>query len=534
MERSFDTPKCDEDTRVGLKEEIMNWAESDDTPSKFLCMTGSAGSGKSALAQTISESCGRRRLGPATFFFSVSDPLRNNPSRFVASLAYQISRSMEEVETHILLAVEKDPAIFKMSLETQAEALLIDPILEAIDTGSLSRSKKPKIIVVDGLDECKGEQHQAETFVSIYVGDCGRLGRAKGDVHWPSEDLLEILVEGASGQFIFAATVFKFVGDRRRPPFRRLQVVIDWISNSPNKQSQNPFASLDALYTKILSAAQTAYQESFEGEGECPSLIKRLMSYMLINDLYIIEHRNPVNPGAAEHILKWEDDECNRIVEDLHSVILVQQNPSSDGAQISFYHKSFLDYLLDSSRCRSFHVSSAELFADLTLKALGHVIAVDLDSSSMPRHFRTTLPDPDAIPEPFQGALVPPPIACENPAKGISHLVRVFAIPLHPKRMQDFVTENLPSLAKGLDGSGKLDLFCDWVGDFLPPGLKPELAFIVVPVKRNVLWETVGVVLANNCSEEEREKAKDEDMIKEVQKRLGVVTRPGWHVVLPE
>ncbi|RXW16272.1 hypothetical protein EST38_g9580 [Candolleomyces aberdarensis] len=412
-DRSFDTPKCDEDTRVGLIEEIMNWAQDPIAPSKLLCMTGSAGSGKSALAQTISETCGGRRLG-ASFFFSVIDPLRNNPDRFVASLAYQISRSMEEAETYILRAVEKDPAVFEMSLETQAEVLLINPVLNATRR---SKSKQHWIIVVDGLDECKGEENQAQVlrvlhtcvekglpfrvFITsrpeyairsalestgslngtyhIILNDLRKIGRAKGNNCWPPDDLLEILVEAASGQFVYAATLLKFVGDRRRSPFNRLQIVVDWVSNSPNKQSQNPFASLDALYTNILSAAQTAYEESFEGEGECLPLIKRLMSYILINDLYIIEHQNPINPGAAEYFLKWEDDECNRIVEDLHSVIQVQQAPGSKGNKVSFYHKSFLDYLLDSSRCRSFHVSPAELFADLTLEALRHVTAADLD-----------------------------------------------------------------------------------------------------------------------------------------------------------
>ncbi|KAJ2923876.1 hypothetical protein H1R20_g13213, partial [Candolleomyces eurysporus] len=327
---------------------------------------------------------------------------------------------MEEAGTYILRAVEKDPAVFKMSLETQAEVLLINPVLNATRR---SKSKQHWIIVVDGLDECKGEHHQAQvlrvlhtcvekdlpfrvfitsrpeyairsalastgslnehdatTDIRLYLRwRLRKIRRAKGDNYWPSDDLLEILVEAASGQFVYAATLLKFVGDRRRSPFNRLQMVVDWASNSPNKQSQNPFASLDALYTNILSAAQTAYQESFEGKGECLPLIKRLMSYILINDLYIIEHRNPVNPGAAEHFLKWGDDKCNRIVEDLHSVIQVQQTPGSKGNKVSFYHKSFLDYLLDSSRCRSFHVSPAELFADLTLEALRHVTAADLD-----------------------------------------------------------------------------------------------------------------------------------------------------------
>ncbi|KAJ2925740.1 hypothetical protein H1R20_g11348, partial [Candolleomyces eurysporus] len=428
-DRSFDTPKCDKDTRVGLIEEIRNWARDEEAPSKLLCMTGSAGSGKSALAQTISETCAEECLG-ASFFFSVIDPLRNNPDRFVSSLAYQISRSMGEAKTHILRAVEKDPAIFKMSMETQAEVLLINPVLNATRR---SRSKQHWIIVVDGLDECKGEHHQAQvlrvlhTFVDrglpfrIFItsrpeyairsalASTGNLngayhiilnehdatadirlylrrrlreiGRAEGDNHWPSEDLLEILVQSASGQFVYAATLLKFVGDRRRSPFSRLKFVIDWISNSPNKQSQNPFASLDALYTNILSAAQTAYEESFEGEGECPRLIYRLMVFILIGDLRIIEDQTLIGARTIERFLMWDDHECNHILDDLHSVIRVTNRSLGefDRLDIAFYHKSFLDYLLDSTRCRSFHIPPDMLIADLAIKSLDHLLAVDLD-----------------------------------------------------------------------------------------------------------------------------------------------------------
>jgi hypothetical protein len=427
-DRSFDTPKCDEDTRVGLIEEIMDWAQAEEVPSRLLCLTGSAGSGKSALAQTTSETCAKKGCLGATFFFSVADSQRNNTDSFVASLAYQLSRSMTGLEKHILRAVEKDPAIFEMSMETQAEVLLINPVVNAARG---LKSKKHWIIVVDGLDECRGEEHQAQVLRVLHsCGDTslpfrifitsrpeyamrtalaptghlssayhiilnehdasadirlylrrrlGEIGRAKGDDHWPSEVVLEILVRGASGQFIYAATVVKFVGDRRCSPFRRLQAYIDWTSKPPNRHNHNPFAFLDALYTKILSTAQVAYEESYEGEGECPRLIHRLLSFMVMADLCTIEGKAFTDIEAIECVLKWDGGECHRLVEDLHSVAQVKHDVSKGGFGISFYHKSFLDYLLDATRSQSFHVSPEVLFADLTARAFDHVIAVDLD-----------------------------------------------------------------------------------------------------------------------------------------------------------
>jgi hypothetical protein len=434
-DRSFDTPKCDEDTRVGLVEEIMNWAESEEVPSKLLCMTGSAGSGKSALAQTISETCVKKGCLGATFFFSVADTRRNNPDLLIGTLAYQIAQSVEGVKKHISQALANDPAIWEKSMETQAEVVLIDPVLKAT-----LRSKRPWVIVIDGLDECRGEQHQAQVLKLLHtcverglpfrvfitsrpehtirsaLAPTGHLtglyhiilnehdatedirlylrrrlreiGRAKGDDHWPPEDLLEILVEGASGLFIYAVTVVKFVGDRRRPRTSSLQIVIDCIRGSRGKQTQNPFAALDALYTNILSTAQAAYEESFQDESEeSPRLVHRLMTLMLIHDLYIIEEEGPVDPRVIEQFLAWDNEECDRIVEDLHSVISVDNRRrqyrrydsfwSTLTLGISFYHKSFLEYLLDSSRCQTFYISPDAVLAHLTIKALNRIIDAD-------------------------------------------------------------------------------------------------------------------------------------------------------------
>jgi hypothetical protein len=47
----FDPPKCDEDTRVEVNDEIMAWIEDRQSPQRLLCMTGAAGAGKSAIQQ---------------------------------------------------------------------------------------------------------------------------------------------------------------------------------------------------------------------------------------------------------------------------------------------------------------------------------------------------------------------------------------------------------------------------------------------------------------------------------------------------
>ena len=79
----YDPPKCDEDTRVEVTGEIMDWIQDRDGPQRLLCMTGAAGSGKSALQQTTAEKCSKNGILGSTFFFSASDSTRNTVEQVI-------------------------------------------------------------------------------------------------------------------------------------------------------------------------------------------------------------------------------------------------------------------------------------------------------------------------------------------------------------------------------------------------------------------------------------------------------------------
>jgi hypothetical protein len=67
-------------------------------------------------------------------------------------------------------------------------------------------------------------------------------------ISWPTEQSLEKLIRKLSGQFIYAATVVRFVESTRHLPAKRLEIIFG-IDPPGNK---NPFAELDALYHHIL------------------------------------------------------------------------------------------------------------------------------------------------------------------------------------------------------------------------------------------------------------------------------------------
>ncbi|KAJ2919708.1 hypothetical protein MD484_g732, partial [Candolleomyces efflorescens] len=73
---------------------------------------------------------------------------------------------------------------------------------------------------------------------------------------WPSPDIFQLLVDQSSGQFIFAATVIRFLTDSRLGDPRTLLEVVLKVTNAAqgSKHGHNPFLHLDILYLHILES----------------------------------------------------------------------------------------------------------------------------------------------------------------------------------------------------------------------------------------------------------------------------------------
>ena len=83
-------------------------------------------------------------------------------------------------------------------------------------------------------------------FVKIYAEN-SILSHVKKP--WPGEGIIDLLVQRSSGQFIYAATVLKFVGADFCSPTKHLALVL--------KPDPTAFSDLDQLYTQILSVYPT-------------------------------------------------------------------------------------------------------------------------------------------------------------------------------------------------------------------------------------------------------------------------------------
>lgn len=167
-----DPPKCHKDTRKMIIAQIMNWIFQPNMSSySLLWLSGPAGAGKSAIMQTIAEMLVLQGILLGSFFFARTAPERNNPSRFIATLAYQLALAIPEMQERVIDAVEEDPTIFTRKLATQAEVLIIQPLkamlvvrLSGPPPGWKSRSgwRSKGIFLMVALDECVSATAQRE------------------------------------------------------------------------------------------------------------------------------------------------------------------------------------------------------------------------------------------------------------------------------------------------------------------------------------------------------------------------------------
>jgi hypothetical protein len=161
----YDPPKCHPHTRRAVLKEITDWVRDVNKVALILWLYGPAGAGKSAIPQTIAELLEEAGLLAAAFFFSRNAAGRDDETALVATLVYQLVKSIPEIRAHVLETVEQDPALFSCTIEAQIQALIIKPLNAAIsDDEELSPTllSRPRLIILDGLDECRTTSAQTQ------------------------------------------------------------------------------------------------------------------------------------------------------------------------------------------------------------------------------------------------------------------------------------------------------------------------------------------------------------------------------------
>ena len=161
---------------------------------------------------------------------------------------------------------------------------------------------------------------------------------------WPREGIIDLLVQRSSGQFIYAATILKFVGADFCSPTKQLALVLE--------PDPTAFSDLDHLYTQILSV----YPSS--------------VNIVQVLGIIIACERNNL-PEVIEDILGMEEGELKLVLRGLSSLM---DGNWTEHFYPPFAHASFRDYLFNSSRSGPFHVNRQEYESQVTIRSFALIL----------------------------------------------------------------------------------------------------------------------------------------------------------------
>ncbi|KAF9558089.1 hypothetical protein CPC08DRAFT_25710 [Agrocybe pediades] len=378
----FDKPKCHPRTRVKIREIIMRWIElgrdkDAQAGKQFMWLNGAAGCGKSAIAQSTIEACIEHGLPLASFFFNRSDSTRNHAGSLIATLAYQLYCAFPETEQFTSLIIR--PLVTHYSKDQSFQQCTCVPFL----------------IIIDGLDECTDRTAQkailtglakslrnSNLYIPIFVASRPEHdiklsfgSKSLKDIHtvlsldlededaysdiklylfdrfatikdnfnnrtvgrklaqdWPGDEVIETLVWKSSRQFVYAATVLRYVESTRHRPDHRLEVVL----NVRPVNGDHPFAELDELYAMILESALD---------------IEKVLHVL---SLYLMHLEGNICFSVIEKMLSYDEGEVEILFCDMGALVQVFEH--EDNLYLRFLHASFREYLVDAARSKLFHI----------------------------------------------------------------------------------------------------------------------------------------------------------------------------------
>ena len=299
-----------------------------------------------------------------------------------------------------------DPTIFSRSLYAKIQVLMVEPLSFA------PPELIPKLIIIDGLDECVDLKAQkcilqaltgAATQLNVSVrflvasrpeqairtsfnaSSLSRMtkglpldGTYKPDADikaflnsrfseirgyhpssvflpkiWPPKDTMDILATKSSGQFIYASTVMKFIESHHHRPSDRLDIILG-VSKSENDA---PFAELDAVYHHVLSNIAPHNREK----------VMEVLTFLILTSEVYIRDREFYNhrPRTIERVLRYQQGDLYIYLLDMQSIVHVPEPSCIE--ELRFYHASFPDFLWDQSRSREHFIDIGKAHAHLTI-----------------------------------------------------------------------------------------------------------------------------------------------------------------------
>ncbi|KAK0488060.1 hypothetical protein EDD18DRAFT_1360012 [Armillaria luteobubalina] len=372
---------CMQGTRVATIDMMLLWIAQCD--GRTMWCKGLVGTGKSSLMGTLHESLTTKVGGQSQLAAFVRyDRLEySKASKLITSIAYSLGMFDDRIGMAISQVIQTLPSVVTLPPSAQFQHLLCNPLESLPDLSDGG----PLVVIIDGLDECDASKellvvlaggfgpklpfmrliissrpvlHIATAFQEqdciypLYLDTSSKA--VNNDIHFYLEqelaticnnafqekcielDTVNKLTEWASGLFIWAATVVRFV--HALPGILRLQT---FLATKP------PRDATEALTILYCTALETLMSE----QGVNADIKKYVRS--VLGALLVASQDGWAGSQIREDILDnivlqgEGSPPSHHIVSMLGSVL----SPETKCQAIHIIHKSFDDFLQDQSRC---------------------------------------------------------------------------------------------------------------------------------------------------------------------------------------
>ncbi|KAE8135482.1 WD40-repeat-containing domain protein [Aspergillus pseudotamarii] len=380
--------ECLPGTRTDLLKQVTDWSLSTQGECIFW-LNGMAGTGKSTVSRTVCKLLQEQGLLGASFFFKRGKSDCGSAEKFFATIVRQIIVQEPRLIPSIRRAIQRDPSISTKSLGEQFNKLLLEPLLavkhdpagtsflvvvvDALDEcdpendiGLLLRllpmvstqssirirvflTSRPEIPIREGFDNVSGDNHRTiglheivessiKHDILLFMNDRfeemrRKLSLPKG---WPGEKTIQDLVNMASPLFISAATMCRFIADRRWNPEKRLALVLG--SGSTENASTSHISKLEHTYLPVFEQILHSGDDD-EDDDEKAQLVQEYR--VIVGTIIILA--NPLALTSLAKLLNVPSSDVSRRLDFLHSVLSI---PDDEGTPIQLFHQSFRDFLL--------------------------------------------------------------------------------------------------------------------------------------------------------------------------------------------
>lgn len=386
-------PTCHPQTRFGILSDIRKWIDDPHAKSIFW-LNGMAGTGKSTISRTVARSLAQTSSLAASFFFKRGESNRGDSGLFFSTLAFQLVSSVPGYGQVLKEILDENPSLMDKSLRDQFNQLLVEPlslvpkhtqnptpfilIVDALDecaddndirmiihllsnTEALSNSpwrlrtfltSRPELPIRLGFGAIRGTfqdlvlhgipSYVVERDISVFLQD--ELANVRSDYNltvpqhrqlplgWPGQASIEYITDMASPLFIAAATVCRFVSDRRTgSPEEQLAKIL-------NFSSGNEVSKLEGIYLPIL-------RQTLAGLSVAEHEIA-LSDFRSIVGTIILAY-TPLSARGLANILQMSEGKVESRLDLLHSCLNV---PSEPDLPVRLLHLSFRDFLVEPSR----------------------------------------------------------------------------------------------------------------------------------------------------------------------------------------